>query len=136
LTASFAFLKLATLGLFLSLLLMAVTCRPGTARLQMLQQTWLHSHEEDQGEIFTYRPNTYDFPPSRGRTGFSLNEGGKFVQYEIAPTDGLEERTGRWTMTGRDEIRVIFDEERHQDFILEIVHMEPELLRVRRKLPE
>jgi hypothetical protein len=125
------------LGLLLCLLLMAVTCRTKeTARLGMLQQTWLHSHEEDQGEILTYRPNTYDFPPSRGRTGFTFNEDGAFIQYEIAPTDGLEERLGTWKLAGRDQIRVSFAEGTHQDFLLEIVTIEPNLLRVRRRLPE
>lgn len=130
-------MKHRLLGLILCLLLMAVTCRTREgARLEMLQQTWLHSHEEDQGEILTYRPNTYDFPPSRGRTGFTFNEDNSFIQYEIAPTDGLEERLGKWRMTGHDQIRVSFEEGAHQDFVLEIVTIEPNLLRVRRRLPE
>lgn len=130
-------MRQVSLGFLLCLLLAVVTCRPreGT-RLRMLQQTWLHSHEEDQGEILTYRPNTYDFLPSRGRTGFTFNEDNSFIQYEIAPTDGLEERLGKWRMIGRDQIKISFEEETFQDFVLEIVTLEPNLLRVRRRLPE
>jgi hypothetical protein len=130
-------MKQVSLGLLLCLLLGVVTCRfrEGT-RLQMLQQTWLHSHEEDKGEVLTYRPNTYDFPPSRGRTGFTFNDDNTFIQYEIAPTDGLEERLGKWRMATRDQVRVSFEEGSHQDFLLEIITLEPNLLRVRRRLPE
>ena len=102
----------------------------------LLQKTWLHSHEEDQGDIHTYRPNTYDFPPSRGRTGFSFNEGNVFVQYEIAATDGLEEIPGRWRMADKDLIQVSFESDSLQDYQLEIVNLEPNLLKVRRKLQE
>lgn len=131
------FMRHVSFGLLLCLLLMAATCqtKEGT-RLLMLQQTWLHSHEEDQGEVLTYRPNTYDFPPSRGRTGFTFKEDNSFIQYEIAPTDGLEERLGNWKLTDNDLIRVSFEEGDYQDFLLEIVTLEPNLLRVRRRLPE
>lgn len=130
-------MKHITPGALLCLLLMAVTCRTGEGnRVELLQKTWLHSHEEDQGDIITYRPNTYDFPPSRGRTGFSFNEDNGFVQYELAPADGLEERVGKWKMSGRDEIHVIFEDGSHQNFVLEIVTLEPNLLRVRRRLPD
>src|SRR5687767_12282600 len=57
---------------------------------KLLYRTWLHSREEDQGEVMVYRPNDFNFPPSRGRTGFAFEAGGKFTQYDIAPTDGLE----------------------------------------------
>ena len=33
---------------------------------------WTHSREEDSEGIKVYRPNEYNFPPSRGREGFEL----------------------------------------------------------------
>src|SRR5690606_14576546 len=100
------------------------------------QKTWLHSHEEDQGDIITYRPNTFDFPPSRGRTGFALNENNVFVQYEIAPTDGLEERLGKWKLAGEDEIEVTFADSSFLNFRMEILTLEANLLQVRRRPQE
>ncbi len=37
-----------------------------------LFQHWMHSHEEDSGDVQVYRPADYDFPPARGRRGFEL----------------------------------------------------------------
>ena len=39
--------------------------------IEFLYQTWLSSYEEGTD---TFRPASYDFPPSRGRTGFTFLE--------------------------------------------------------------
>ncbi|WP_240337005.1 hypothetical protein [Rufibacter psychrotolerans] len=96
-------------------------------------QTWLYSYEEDSADVRTYRPNTFDFPPSRGRTGFLLQEDGRFTRYGIAPADGLEEQPGKWEASGKDQLRVTFDNPKHKPEVLEIISVSPEKLKIRRK---
>ncbi|UYZ63173.1 hypothetical protein [Hymenobacter weizhouensis] len=119
----------------LCLLLLAATCRSDAqtaARMQQLERTWLHAHEEDQGDIQVYRPNTYPFPPSRGRTGFAIDHNGLFTQYDIAPTDGIEGRKGRWTAENDHTLRITLEDKKDPDYKLEVVSLENDVLKVRR----
>ncbi|MBC6990644.1 MULTISPECIES: lipocalin family protein [Hymenobacter] len=128
-------MRLFTLLVCLSVVLLAGTCKPDThkmAEFKELEGTWLHAHEEDQGDVRVYRPNTYSFPPSRGRTGFSFTHNGLFTQYDIAPTDGLEGRKGTWTAEGDRIIRISLDDKRDPDYKLEILSLENNVLKVRR----
>ncbi|GGE95684.1 hypothetical protein [Hymenobacter cavernae] len=128
-------MRLFTLLACLSVLLLAATCRPDartSSQFQQLERTWLHAQEEDQGDVWVYRPNTYSFPPSRGRTGFSFDHNGLFTQYDIAPTDGLEGRKGSWKPESGRIIRISLDDKRDPDYTLEIVSLEKEVLKVRR----
>lgn len=95
-------------------------------------KTWLHSHEDDRGDTLVFRPNTYDFPPARGRTGFTLEANGVFRQYDIAPTDGLEEHPGKWEMQDEKTLQVIFPDKKSTDFTVEILSAKPDLLKVKR----
>ena len=109
-----------------------LTSNSGTAT--MLEKTWLHSYEDDEDGLKAYRPNTYSFPPSRGRTGFAFKPGGKFLQYDIAPTDGLEEVPGTWKMTDDKTIQISFPAgSKGQPYTMEIVSVSNDLLKVRRK---
>ncbi|WP_242923013.1 hypothetical protein [Pontibacter liquoris] len=128
-------MKHASLLCILCLLLLANTCKKGdTLQAGLMDRIWLHSFEEDQGDTSVYRPNTYDFPPSRGRTGFSLEPGGLVKRYEIAPTDGLEEHEGTWQLKGKHLVEVHMNESDvlPQDYTLEIVSLEKNVLKVRR----
>ena len=128
-------MRLFTVLAALSVLLLAATCQPGAstdARLQQLERSWLRAHEEDQSDVRVYRPNTYAFPPSRGRTGFSFERNGLFTQFDIAPTDGLEGRKGTWTAENDHTLRISLDDKKDPDYRLEIVSMENDVLKVRR----
>ena len=126
----------------LSTMLLTGTCNPTTTsstapaakipQLKQLERTWLHSQEEDQGDVRVYRPNTYAFPPARGRTGFQFDHNGLFTQYDIAPTDGLEGRKGQWKADGSSKVTISLDDKRDPDYSLEIVSLEKDLLKVRR----
>jgi hypothetical protein len=61
-----------------------------------LFQHWIHSREEDRGDVRVYRPADYDFPPARGRDGFELKRDGTLIRYAIAAADGTTKRTERW----------------------------------------
>ena len=128
-------MRLFTVFAFLSVLLLAATCNTEsqTMTLKQLEGTWLHAHEEDQGDVRVYRPNTYAFGPSRGRTGFAFDHNGLFTQYDIAPTDGIEGRKGRWTAQDDHTIRISLDDKKEPDYLLEIVSLENNVLKVRRK---
>ncbi len=100
-----------------------------------MDKTWLHSFEEDAGDTTVYRPNTYDFPPSRGRTGFTLEPGGVIKRYEIAPTDGLEEHEGTWQRKEKNQVEVHMKDSAvlPQDYTLEIVSVDKDVLKVIRQ---
>ncbi len=62
----------------------------------VLAQTWVHSHEEDNPEQAVYRLETFTFPPSRGRGGFELSRDGTMTEFGPGPTDRTTTRHGRW----------------------------------------
>ncbi|WP_375418733.1 hypothetical protein [uncultured Hymenobacter sp.] len=121
-------------------LLLAATCQPAdrvpglppALKLKPLYGTWLHSQEEDRGDTLVYRPNTYNFPPSRGRTGFAIGPGGRFTQYDIAPTDGLQGQAGTWTQRAGNRLRIQLSSENATAYELEIVRLEGKKLYLRR----
>ena len=131
-----AFFRLLALG---SLpLLLAATCQPAADRpvlppsLKALHGTWLHSREEDQGDTLVYRPNTYKFPPTRGRTGFAIGPNGRFTQYDIAPTDGLQGRPGIWTLRPENHLHIQLSGAEPSAYELVILKLEGKKLYVRR----
>lgn len=98
-----------------------------------LYQSWIHSREEDKEGIQVYRPEGYEFPPSRGRAGFEIRKDGEFIDRPIAPADGNETILGRWEATGPRRIRVTFP--KHPDrrgFTLEIIACDGKSLKVKR----
>jgi hypothetical protein len=106
-----------------------------TAVIGLYDKTWLHSNEEDGADYKVYRPNTFDFPPSRGRTGFAIEKEGLFRLYTIAPTDGLEEHKGEWKMVRPNLLRVTFPEQEPPGFDLELISISEGLLKVRQNFP-
>ena len=126
----------------LSFVLLAATCQPhrpdgaGAAAVPSMKQlegTWLISREENTGDTLVYRPNTYAFPPSRGRTGFAIKPYGRFEQFDIAPTDGLAGRPGTWKADTTSRLRIHLTDGREPDYTLEILSLENEVLKLRRR---
>jgi hypothetical protein len=93
--------------------------------------TWIHSHEEDTPEGQVYRRPSYSFPPARGRRGFELREGGEAMLAGIAPTNGSQRITARWTREGR-QIRIEPGDGRMVPMTFEVVSCDEEILRVKR----
>jgi hypothetical protein len=60
----------------------------------LLHRRWLHSREEDTGDEMVFRPESYDFPPARGRTGFELSPDGSVLDLGVGPTDRPEVTAG------------------------------------------
>lgn len=118
--------------LSLAALLLSAACQPNKsagvasapASIQQLEGTWLASHEENRGDTLVYRPNTYKFPPARGRTGFALKPYGRFEQFDIAPTDGLKGREGTWTADGDTRLRIHLNDGQTPDYTLEVIELD------------
>jgi hypothetical protein len=72
----------------------------------IVNQRWLHSHEEDTADEMVFRPSTYPFPPSRGRTGFELRPDGSAAVLGIAPTDAPQEHQGVWSVDATNQLLV------------------------------
>jgi hypothetical protein len=70
-------------------------------RREELVGRWIHSHEEDTGDVKVFRPSTFAFPPSRGREALELKPDGSSVVRSPGPTDVPEDRSGRWELEGR-----------------------------------
>lgn len=111
--------------------LTAVTCQR-EPQSELFGKTWLHAQEEDEGDIKVYRPNTYTFPPSRGRTGFAFEKDNVFRLFAIAPTDGLEEHAGRWELIKKDLLQVTFPEDESRNFDLALISVTPDVIKVKR----
>jgi hypothetical protein len=66
-----------------------------------VQREWVHSHEEDSGGEQVFRPASYAFPPSRGRSGLDLRSDGSYGESGPGPTDRPEETgAGTWELDG------------------------------------
>ena len=120
--------------------LLAATCQSADKptlppSLKLLQGTWLHSREEDQGDTMVYRTNTYKFPPSRGRTGFAIGPFGRFTQYDIAPTDGLQGQPGTWTLLNGNRLLIQLSDSQTPAYELEVLRLEGKKMWVRRAEP-
>lgn len=121
-------------------LLLAATCQPPDRpklppTLKNLQGTWLHSREESHGDTLVYRPNTYNFPPSRGRTGFAIGPNGRFTQFDIAPTDGLQGQPGSWTLLAGNRLLIQPNGPQAVAYELEILKLEGKKMSLRRTEP-
>ena len=132
---------LSTRLLPLATLLLAAACQPNKTAvvtssptsMKQLEGTWLASQEENRGDTLVYRPNTYKFPPARGRTGFALEPFGRFEQFDIAPTDGLKGREGTWTADGNSRLRVHLADGQSPDYTLEIISLDKKVLKLRQR---
>lgn len=78
----------------------------------LLNKKWIHSHEEDHGHEIVYRPSTYKFPLSRGRSSFEMGAGGDLKVGGPAPDDRHTNKNAEWEI---EENILVF---RHADSVL------------------
>jgi len=57
---------------------------------------WVHSFEEDTGEIRVYRPESYKFPLARGRVSMELKNDGALTGFQIGRNDVPAPEIGSW----------------------------------------
>ena len=70
----------------------------------VLEQHWVHSHEEDTDQEMVFRPASYKFPPSRGRSSFDLKPDGSLTESGPGPADRSEQKAGRWHLDAKDNL--------------------------------
>jgi len=69
-----------------------------------LAQRWVHSHEEDSDTEMVFRPASYKFPPSRGRSSFELRPDGSMTNSGLGPSDRSEKSEGRWRLDADENL--------------------------------
>ena len=105
--------------------------RKAKVRRNILLKRWLHSHEEDSSSLRVYRPESFHFPLSRGRSGFEFRRDGSYVEIGIAPTDRPEETEGRWVVEGGDTLILARKISQGAERRLRVVSVDPEKLVVK-----
>jgi hypothetical protein len=83
----------------------------------LLTQRWLHSHEEDQGDELVFRPASWPFPPSRGRTGFDLLPDGTMRSAGPGRDDRPGSAEGTWDLQ-QNLLRLADPRQGSQAFVL------------------
>ena len=91
-----------------------------------LLQRWLHSHEEDSGDETVFRPADFQFPPSRGRSGFDLKPDGGLLDIGIGATDRPTESLGSWKLQGNS--RLVLESPASGRRTVQIVSLAPDRL--------
>jgi hypothetical protein len=67
-------------------------------REKILNNRWIHSHEEDTPSEMVFRSASFNFPRSRGRSGFELRPDQSLVEIQPGAADQPEETKGRWEL--------------------------------------
>jgi hypothetical protein len=98
---------------------------------EALYQHWKHSHEEDTLTQTVFRSITYNFPRSRGRFSFELQQDGTAVFHEIGQTDRSQLAVGIWRLEG-DRLLLYSNPVANPDRVLEIISLSPDRLVVSR----
>lgn len=98
---------------------------------EAVQGHWVHSHEEDTEDEMVFRPATYGFPPSRGRTSFELRPDGTYVESSPGPVDVPEESRGQWAL--EDDRLLLAAEGDRPGHAWELATVEPDRLAVHRR---
>jgi hypothetical protein len=96
-----------------------------------LFQSWMHSFEEDQGNIRVFRPTNFSFPLSRRpRLGLEIRADGTFIELRPGPADKPERFEGRWQAVSSAQLRATFAGG-SGDRTLEVVHCDSNVLKLR-----
>jgi hypothetical protein len=88
---------------------------------EILEQHWVHSHEEDTDTEMVFRPATYRFPPSRGRRSFELKPDGTLIEVGIGPTDRRQQGQGTWRLEGDNAIAFYESQQSEPKRVLHVV---------------
>ena len=97
-----------------------------------LTHHWVHSHEEDHDGCTIYRPQSYAFPPARGRAALDLCAGGQWTDHPIAAGDGNQAVPGgRWNLTSGGSIELFLPGQKKPNRVLQIVATTASKLTVR-----
>jgi hypothetical protein len=99
-----------------------------------LMQRWKHSHEEDSGDQMIFRPESFAFPPSRGRYGFELGSDGQALSLGPGPDDKGASQAGRWEWSGSGRLHLNLTDNSKQAY--DVLSATDEKLVLRRLSPD
>jgi len=71
--------------------------------------TWMRSQEEDKdpnASWLLYRPDSYKFPPARGRSGVTVLKDGRFALLGPSAVDGQDTSWGTWKREAKNRLAV------------------------------
>lgn len=94
--------------------------------------TWRHSHEEDTETETVFRPESFDFPPARGRVGYTFRKGGSCDYLGISPRDGTAKEECRWELTAGSKREIVITRSGGRREVLPVVTLGGEKLVVRK----
>jgi hypothetical protein len=92
---------------------------------------WVHSHEEDEGDVMVFRPAGHPLPPARGRTGFEIRRDGGFMRYGIGADDRGTAKENVWEAASPNRIQVKAAGEEHAGQTMDVVEVGNDVLKVR-----
>lgn len=104
----------------------------GKINTKALKQQWMHSHEEDTDTEMVFRPASFKFPLSRGRTGFELKPNGRLIELGIAPTDRRQRTEGTWKLEDDDQLRFYAKSKSESSRAMQIVSVDNDRLVVKK----
>lgn len=78
-----------------------LACQDKNTMEKIIGTTWIRSFEDDKNGTEAYRPDSYQFPPARGRVGYKFLENNTIEKREIGAADGYVSRTGTWKLTDK-----------------------------------
>ena len=97
-----------------------------------LARKWVHSHEEDTSDQTVFRPETFKFPPSRGRKSFELRPDGTMVHSGIGPDDRPNLRTGSWQLKETDTLVLQPSDSNTQSTVMRVIQVGPDGLIIKK----
>jgi len=100
-----------------------------------IAKTWLHSHEEDEGDVQVFREAGFSFPPARGRDTLALATDGTLHRSVPGPDDrSFRPPSGSWRLDGR---HLILQQQggATKEYLIESVAPDKLLLRLVRNAP-
>jgi hypothetical protein len=99
---------------------------------KLVEQSWVHSHEEDTETEKVFRPAHYKFPPSRGRTRFQFEPDGTLVHVVPGIDDRPKAQKGRWELTQDGDLILYPESSPAKSQRLRVVSIEKDKLIVKR----
>jgi hypothetical protein len=106
--------KLSVLFTFFLFAVLLMACQTEDIMKKVVDITWIRSFEDDKDGTQAYRPETYEFPPARGREGWRFEEDGTLKKQAIGAADGYVSQRGKWAFYTQKDKPIL-------EIILEIV---------------
>lgn len=92
---------------------------------------WVHSREEDAGDVSVYRPSGFPFPPTRGRDGIELRAGGDLLRHGPGPTDRSAVSPGRWQALSTTEVELRFNDAQQMPKRFSVIEVSDQVLKLK-----